>query len=340
MDFVMSRILSLTLSLLSVCATSAHAGIVTFGSGANSFNMEFVTIGDAGNVADTTGSPNPAGAVSYEYQMGKYEVSEAMIDAYNAEFGTANSLVITKDTRGVDKPATSVSWNEAARFVNWLNTSQGFQAAYKFTTGGVNDNIALWSSAEAWQLGGENLYRHKDAHYWLPSMDEWYKAAYYDPNKNSGLGGYWDYGTGSDTLPTAVVSGTGSNEAVYNQPIATGPADIDRAGGLSAFGVMGMSGNVYEWEETTGDLTNSSGSSGRVIRGGWWASGRLGGALSSLARAPIVGTNNAGGSDLYIGFRVASLSSSAAVPEPGSLAIIGSVGLMGLAYRGTRRTGR
>ena len=89
-------------------------------------------------------------------------------------------------------PATGVSWNEAARFVNWLNTSQGYQAAYNFTTSGVNDNIALWSSAQAWQLGGENLFRHKDAHYWLPSMDEWYKAAYYDP-ENETYGKYPGY---------------------------------------------------------------------------------------------------------------------------------------------------
>ena len=89
-------------------------------------------------------------------------------------------------------PATGVSWNEAARFVNWLNTSQGYQAAYNFTTSGVNDNIALWSPAEAWQQGGENLFRHKDAHYWLPSMDEWYKAAYYDP-ENETYGKYPGY---------------------------------------------------------------------------------------------------------------------------------------------------
>jgi len=53
----------------------------------------------------------------------------------------------------------------------------------------VNDNIALWTTEEAWQLGGENLSRHKDTHYFLPSMDEWYKAAYYDPSAVS----YFDY---------------------------------------------------------------------------------------------------------------------------------------------------
>ena len=88
--------------------------------------------------------------MAYDYSISTYEVSEAMIDAYN----TANpSILITKDTRGADKPATSVSWNEAARFVNWLNTSQGYQAAYKFTTGGAMTISHLWSSCRSLAAG-------------------------------------------------------------------------------------------------------------------------------------------------------------------------------------------
>jgi len=159
--------ITFAIALSFVVMHTAQAGPITFGSGANQFNMEFVEIGSPGNADDTTGNPNPAGKVDYTYQIGKFEVSEDMITKFNA----SQSLTITKDTRGLNKPATSVSWNEAARFVNWLNTSQGFHAAYNFTTGGVNDNIALWSSADASHLGGENLFRHKDAHYWLPSVD-------------------------------------------------------------------------------------------------------------------------------------------------------------------------
>lgn len=57
--------------------------------------MTFDAIGNAGNSDVITGSPNPAGAVSYAYNMGKYEVSEDMIAKYNIEFGTPNSLTIT-----------------------------------------------------------------------------------------------------------------------------------------------------------------------------------------------------------------------------------------------------
>ena len=301
----------------------ADAGLITFGSGGNQFDMTFVEIGSPGNADDSTGSPTQAGRVDYTYQMGKHEVSEDMITKFNA----SQPLTITKDARGQDKPATSVSWNEAARFVNWLNTSQGFQAAYNFTSGGVNDNIALWSSAEAWQLGGENLYRHKDAEYWLPSMDEWYKAAFYDPNTNT----YFDFATGSDTAPIAVSSGTAAGTAVYNHNFAHGPADITMAGGLSPFGIMGLGGNVYEWEETSFDLNNSAVSSVRGFRGGFWRSNSD--FLSSSNRfdgEPAI--ENGDG----IGFRVASLSSSAPVPEPGSLAVWSLICVGGLCYRRRR----
>jgi len=307
------------LATVASMAAPSEAGIVTFGSGANQFNMEFVTIGNAGNAADTTGVPNPAGAVGYEYGLGKFEVSEDMITKYNANFGTANSLVITQDTRGTAKPATSVSWNEAARFVNWLNTSTGGFAAYNFTTGGVNDNIAVWTAADTLDYEATNPYRSKRATYVLPSFNEWYKAAYYDPTNST----YYDYANGSDTAPTAVASGTTAGTAVYDGQ--SGPADVNLAGGLSPYGVMGLGGNAYEWDESSGDLANSSGSSSRGIRGGSWNDNS-----SDLSSSTRLNINPSGEYD-NLGFRVASLpSSAAAVPEP-SMMVIGTLfGLGGL----------
>jgi sulfatase modifying factor 1 len=132
--------------------------------------MDFVTIGNTGNAADTWGNPNAASSLGYIYDIGKFEVSEDMITKYNASFGILNNLVITKDTRGTNKPATRITWNEAARFVNWLNTSTGNQAAYKFTATGVNDNIVLWSSVDA-GYDANNLYRNSLAMYFLPSYN-------------------------------------------------------------------------------------------------------------------------------------------------------------------------
>jgi sulfatase modifying factor 1 len=306
------------LATVASMAAPSFAALVTFGVGANQFQMEFVTIGSPGNAPDITGTPNPAGAVGYEYGIGKFEVSEDMITKFNA----SQSLQITKGTRGANKPATDVSWNEAARFVNWLNTSTGNVAPYKFTSNGVNDNIALWAPGDA-GYNASNRYRNSLAKYVLPSYNEWYKAAYYNPTNST----YYNYANGRDTAPTAVTSGTTDNTAVYGHTYAQGPADVNLAGGLSPYGVMGLEGNAFEWEESSWDLANSSGSSSRGNRGGYWFLSSF--YLSSTSRSEVGPSWEGNGS---FGFRVASLSSSpaAAVPEP-SMMVIGTLfGLGGL----------
>jgi sulfatase modifying factor 1 len=143
-------------------------------------------------------------------------------------------------------------------------------------------------------------------------MDEWYKAAYFDPNANGGAGGYWNFPTGSDTAPTAVNGGTTAGTAVHSQPQNQGPVDIDNAGGLSPYGVMGLGGNAWEWEESTFDLLNDSPKSARGVRGGGWfdfSSDRLS-ASFRLSSNPTRFTLDG------IGFRVAS------IPEPSSAALL------------------
>lgn len=302
--------------------SSAIAGEVSFGSGANQFTMEFVPIGNPGNPADTTGDPNPAGSVAYNYQMGKFEVSEDMIDKAN----TLGGLGITKNARGANKPATFVSWNEAARFVNWLNVSQGFSPAYNFTAkpgdGDYNadSDISLWVSGDA-GFNAANPFRNSMAQYFLPSTDEWYKAAYYNPT--SGI--YFDYPTGSNLAPTAVSSGTTAGTAVYLQAYLTSPADITQAGGLSPYGTMGQGGNVIEWEETEFDLVNDWRLSGQGIRGGVWFTD------STLLLASSRISNGPGFEDLSLGFRVASVS----IPEPSSL-LLGALTGAGVLWRRRR----
>ncbi len=272
-----------------------------FGSGANSFSINFVTIGSPGNPADTTGSPNPAGSVPYVYRIGKYEISEQMIDNANAIGG----LGITKDVRGPDKPATSVSWFEAARFVNWLNTSTGSMPAYKFDGSG---NFQLWTPSDP-GYDANNLFRNGLATYFLSSADEWYKAAYYDP----AAGVYFDYATGSNVAPVAVASGTTAGTAVIHQPLVAGPADITQAGGLSPSGTMAQAGNIDEWEETEFDLLNNDIAAMRGRRSGFWETLDFGTTASSrFAWAP----NN---QVFETGLRVASI-----VPEPCGLGLVGT----------------
>src|SRR3954452_9182524 len=75
---------------LAFVQSAPNASADTFGSGANSFNIDFVTIGNPGNAPDA--NPNPAGAVDYTYRIGKYEVSEQMIDKANALGGRHEGL--------------------------------------------------------------------------------------------------------------------------------------------------------------------------------------------------------------------------------------------------------
>ena len=293
--------LSVLVSASLVTTASASLSIDTFGTGGNAFTMNFVDIGNPGNANDT--SPAGYGGVANAFRMSSYEVSVDMVSKAN----TAGGLGITYTSRTADMPATSVSWNEAARFVNWLNASSGSVAAYKFTTSGVNDNIALWASGDA-GYNAANPFRNSNAKYFLPSENEWYKAAYY-----SGTGStYYNYATGSDSVPTAVASGTASGTAVYNGQ--SSPADITSAGGLSPYGTMGQGGNAWEWMETNSSGTNNSSDWTRGLRGGSW---NYGGGVLDLASSLRVDYDPSNES-YDIGFRVAS-SELAAVPEPTTL---------------------
>ncbi len=168
-------------------------------------------------------------------------------------------------------------------------------------------------------MGGADPFRNAATHYFLPSENEWYKAAYH---KNDGVtADYWSYATGSDTAPTAVTSGTTPGTAVYDQPAGQGPAAVDQSGGLSPYGIQGQTGNVYQWMETDySDPGNGDSSGDRGIRGGiWFNSSTL---LQSSSR-----DSNASGSSGGIGFRVAS------VPEPSCAVLILSAGVVRLARR-------
>lgn len=307
------------LAILTLCTSSAYAD--TFGSGANSFTIDFVDIGNPGNVADTTGKPSPAGAVPYSYRIGKYEISRGMISAANAEAGLGLTLanMTAWGGNGADQPATGVSWVGLAKFVNWLNTSTGHSPAYKFDAQGA---FQLWTASD-FGYNPANQFRNTLAKYVLPSNDEWYKAAFYNP----ATGTYFDFATGSNAMPTPTSGGIAPGTAVYAvSPLSLGPAEINMAGGLSPYGTMGQNGNVYEWMETMsppflGSPTNSDPFAFRIIRGGDFSESQANSSLLS-ANPFILGSGPPEFSYPFTGFRVVSL-----IPEPSSIVIL-AVGAM------------
>jgi sulfatase modifying factor 1 len=312
-----SRPFTLVLATLVGITSADRAHADTFGSGVNAFDINFVPIGNPGNAADLTGLVQPVGSVAYPFRMGQFEVSEQMIEKANVLGG----LGIMPIARGPDKPATSVSWNAAARFVNWLNASTGHPLAYKFDLqpGDIgyhsNQNILLWDVSDP-GYDANNRFRNSRARYVLPSSDEWHKAAYFD----AASGVYFDYPTGSNVAPTGVASGVAPSTAVYNGQL--GPADITLAGGLSTYGTMGQGGNAAEWQETDPDFVNDSVLSTRVIRGGSWNTN------SNILHASNWG-NGVPGNGAIIGFRVAS------VPEP-STALLGAMTAVAVTMRRKR----
>ena len=289
-----------TLLLLSL-STLSHADQI------GSIAIEFASIGNASNANDQpTGL---YGSVDYEYRMSITEISHSMVLAAGLPAGSWLG----------DQPATSINWYQAAGFANWLNISTGHQPAYRLNAGLTA--LTLWSSGEAWQAGGENLYRHKDAHYFLPSEDEWYKAAYHQ--NNGATADYWDYATASNSAPTAVASGVSAGTAVYHLGSFSSPSDVSTAGGASAYGTMGQGGNVWEWMESANDGTNDSATEYRAFRGGYWNSNE------SHLRASTRNYDAPSVANFSVGFRVAS------VPEPSALAIL-LIGLLALVGRRTR----
>lgn len=287
--------------LLLVTSTlhTAHAARDNFGTGPYAFDIEFVDIGYLNNPDDTNDGDHGAagvqrfGSVSYHYRIGKHEISEAMIAAANSLGG----LGISTTTYGANKPAGSIDWHEAARFVNWLNVSTGHQPAYKYDSGGT---IHLWQSPDI-GFNPSNPTRNSLAKYFLPTDDEWYKSAFYNPTGNN----YFLYATGSNDPPISVDSGTNPGTAVYGLR----PADITQAGGLSPLGTMAQAGNISEWLETA--VPNHPAAEGaRYARGNNYRENFFG---SSHYRGFAAST------DVWEqkGFRVMSV-----VPEPTSLALL------------------
>jgi formylglycine-generating enzyme required for sulfatase activity len=278
---------------------AALACLVAAPAGAAGITYQEVTVGNAGNANDTGGGF--IGAVAYDYQIGKYDVTigqytsflnaAAATDTYglyNSSMGT-NSNIAGISRSGAsgsysysvigsaNRPITYVSWFDSARFSNWMANGQptGAQSSTTTENGAYNVNGATSGSAVAKNAINPNTSAAPT--FYVPTENEWYKAAYYSPALSSGSGGYYAYATQSNTIQGNVVGSVANQANYYDGDFSvTQSGDYDSSqnyltdvgafsGSGSFYGTFDQSGNVYQWN----DLDGGPGSS-RGLRGGGW----------------------------------------------------------------------
>jgi sulfatase modifying factor 1 len=298
--------------------------------------IQTVPVGNAGNADDVNFSVT-AGSVDYDFEIGKYEVTNAQYAEFlNAADPTGGNLrglynpSMTSDARGginftaaaangtkysvkalrANNPVAFVGFFDAARFSNWLHNGQGAadteDGAYKLTGG---TPIPANASSVA---------RKVTATWCLPSFDEWYKAAYH---KNDGAtGNYFDYPTASDTEPTSdqppgTTSPNPANTANFllNDGLANGfndgyavtgsPAINNTLNYLTDVGAYNLADSAYGTFDQGGNVwewTDTNALETRRVGGGAWIN-----APSFLAAANATNGAVTDTESNTIGFRVA-----------------------------------
>ncbi|MGD9126199.1 MAG: SUMF1/EgtB/PvdO family nonheme iron enzyme [Planctomycetia bacterium] len=334
MNFLRFLCLAAMVSLIGI--TAASADVLQLPEGQTS--LEFVPVGDAGNFADTTGF----GAVNYDYQIGKYHVTAAQyVEFLNAvaktdthglytssmsgandcniqRSGDSGSYTYSVASESANHPVNYMSFSNAVRFCNWLTNGQPTGDQDLTTTedgsyylNGITDKASLLM-----------VTREADAVYVLPSLNEWYKAAYYDPDKPGGAG-YWDYPTRSDSAPTAEAP-PGQTTGSANYQSIMGADQLTDVGAYTysagPYGTYDQGGLLYQWTDSI--LTTSY--SGFAMMNSSFLSSSSDQLRSDYQVWPWTPTNEFN----FNGFRVAM------VPEPStiSLLVLGTVMLLGMRW--------
>jgi formylglycine-generating enzyme len=290
-------------------------------------SLETVMVGDAGNPADDTGF----GAVKYPFQIGRFEITAAQYAEFlNAKAKTSDPYHLRNNNMeesggcGIQRtgkegsyvykvasdfanlPVNHVSYWDACRFCNWLHNGQG---------DGDTENGAYALNGYTGS-DGRKIRRNPGAKWFVPSEDEWYKAAYYDPQKSGGPG-YWEYPTRSNSQPGRDFS---SPNAVnyYNGSYVDPVHFLTKVGSFtrakSGYGTFDQGGNVYEWNESLIPTLF------RGVRGSSWATNDAGRKFRCPRNYGSEAEND------YIGFRVAgAVEGIEALPPQNSNAIPGEM---------------
>ncbi len=245
---------------------------------------DFVTIGDLGNppypgpsspIGSDNGFATGQGSVDYQYRIGRTEVTtEQWVEFLNATRlggflanafwepvywggvqiqGGAVYQYAVRDPSLAKSPIGGVPWRAIAYYCNWLHNGRPIgidnmrDGAYDTSTFTNNPNFTVNDQAR----------HHPGARYWIPTMNEWIKAAHYDPDKNGvGQGGWWLYPYGSDEPPipgypweggetSAAVDDVSLFSPVWDLPVGSYAVN----GAVSPWGLLDLSGGALEWLE-------------------------------------------------------------------------------------------
>ncbi len=243
--------------------------------------IDFVTVGAVGNRGydgpDPQGLVGGRGGVSYEYKIGRFEITTSQwLDYYNAFSARSDAVPAsqlglpvfwgaTRDTSYAGPgtryrlvadanagmfPVGGLSWRQAAMYCNWLHHE-------KSTTLAARQNGAYDAATFGFSSPGvftDQATHHPSARYWIPTLDEWLKAVHYDPNA-TGPGGeqgrWWQQPHGTDT--TLIYGPPGAGQAnsgfslpgfgEYNIPLGSYPSV------RSPWGLLDAAGGASEWTE-------------------------------------------------------------------------------------------
>ena len=301
-----------------ILALAALAALIADASAQVAINWS--SVGNPGNSADTTlmsDGTSGYGSVSYVYNIGTYDVTVSQYVAFlNAKdpsgadpLGLYNSGMSDPTYGGIkynsgaasgskysvisgdaNHPANYVSFYDTLRFANWLNNGQ--------SNGDTETGAYTLSGGTPTPSNGDSITRNAGATIFLPSENEWYKAAFYDSVTSL----YFRYPTSSSTAPAASVPTAATNSANYNNAVGNVTNVGAYSGTTSPYHAFDMGGNVYQWNEAL--ITNVDGTF-RGLRGGSFA-----GDSNSMLSAFRDYDDPSGDLNRGIGFRVASIPGS------------------------------